>query len=194
MLNIQVQHLPPGWSSGVTGRTLGLAASLDADSARRMTRSTIAEPLQATDIDLIAARSARIGVPAKIEVTPVTHAGSRAALPAFGFGPDADAGTRVHVYSLDRAPTQRPRHSIHLAHVSERSLEEWQAVSAAGWGHDTADARRAADAFARAAHTVDGDGMIIALDADDGRPLGSASLTTTTRWQQSRLPKKVTDA
>lgn len=137
----------------------------------------IAEPLQATDIDLVVARSAHIGVPAKMEVTPVTHPGSRAALPAYGFGPDADAGTRVHVYSLDRAPTQRPRHSIHLAHVSERSLEEWQAVSAAGWGNDTADARRAADAFARAAHTADGDGMIIARDADDGRPLGSASLT-----------------
>ncbi|MDO5500933.1 MAG: GNAT family N-acetyltransferase [Propionibacteriaceae bacterium] len=137
----------------------------------------ITEPLQAADIALVVARSADIGVPAQIEVTPVTHPESRAALTAFGFGPDADAGTSVHVYPLDRATTHRPRPGIRVARVSERTLEEWQAVSAAGWGHDSADARRAADAFTRAAHTVDGDGMIIALDADDGRPLGCASLT-----------------
>jgi GNAT superfamily N-acetyltransferase len=41
----------------------------------------------------------------------------------------------------------------------------------------TESARRAADAFATAAQVVDGDGMVIALDAADGRPLGCASMT-----------------
>lgn len=137
----------------------------------------IAEPLQATDIDLVVDRSAAMGVRPEIEVTPATHTESRAALSSYGFGPDADAGTSVHVYPLHRLAFHLSRPGIRVVRVSERSLEEWQAVSAAGWGHDIEDARRAADAFSRAAHTVDGDDMIIALDEDDGRPLGCASLT-----------------
>ena len=60
---------------------------------------------------------------------------------------------------------------------SAADLASWQEVSALGWGHATAEARRAADAFAVAAHAIDGDGMVIAFDAGDGRPLGCASLT-----------------
>lgn len=60
---------------------------------------------------------------------------------------------------------------------SEADLALWQEVSALGWGHATAEARRAADAFAVAAYEIDGAGMVVAFDADDGRPLGCASLT-----------------
>lgn len=137
----------------------------------------IREPLQAADIELVVALSAAAGVPPEIEVTAVTLPQSRAALRVCGFGPDANTGTSVHVYPLDRLPAQLSLTGLRVAHVSERSIEEWQEVSAAGWGHVSEEARRAADAFARAAHTVDGDGMIIAFDDGDGRPLGCASLT-----------------
>ncbi|MGO0575866.1 GNAT family N-acetyltransferase [Ornithinimicrobium panacihumi] len=137
----------------------------------------ITEPLEAADIELVMERSAAAGVRAEIEVTPVTHPQSLAALRSYGFGPDAGAGTSVHVYPLDRLPAQLSHPGVRMAPVNERSLEEWQEVSAAGWGHESESARGAADAFARAAHAVDGDGMIIALDEVDGRPLGCASLT-----------------
>ena len=137
----------------------------------------IAEPLRAADIDLVLRRSAAVGVRAEIEVTPLTRPESRSALRTHGFGPVAGSGTSVHVCRLDSLPSDLSRPGIRVVRVSERSLEEWQAVSAQGWGHDTAEDRRAADAFSRAAHTIDGDGMIIALDEDDGRSLGCASLT-----------------
>jgi GNAT superfamily N-acetyltransferase len=41
----------------------------------------------------------------------------------------------------------------------------------------TPAARRASDAFARAAHAVDGDGMVIAFGAHDDAPIGAASMT-----------------
>jgi GNAT superfamily N-acetyltransferase len=61
--------------------------------------------------------------------------------------------------------------------ISAASIADWQEVSALGWGHVTPESRRASDAFVRAAQVIDGDGMVIAHDAADGRPLGCASLT-----------------
>ncbi len=64
-----------------------------------------------------------------------------------------------------------------MVEPSADRLRAWQETSAAGWGHDTASARRASDAFAAAAAAVDGDGFVLARDAGNGRPLGCASLT-----------------
>jgi GNAT superfamily N-acetyltransferase len=57
-------------------------------------------------------------------------------------------------------------------------LSTWQEASATGWGHRTSDARRASDAFAAVAAAVDRDGFVIARDAEDGRPVGCASVST----------------
>ncbi|HEX6658266.1 MAG TPA: GNAT family N-acetyltransferase, partial [Ilumatobacter sp.] len=81
------------------------------------------------------------------------------------------------VRPLDELPDELGGDGIEVVSVGERSLTEWQDVSALGWGHVTEAARRAADAFAAAAQVVDGDGMVIAVDASDGRPLGCASVT-----------------
>jgi GNAT superfamily N-acetyltransferase len=136
--------------------------------------------LRAADIELIVARSTAANVRPAVEVTPATHPDSVAALADHGFTHAADHDTSAHVRKLDefdgphadRVPT-----GISVVRVAERSLDEWKQTSALGWGHVTEAARRASDAFTDAARVVDGDGMVLAVDAGDGRPLGCASMT-----------------
>jgi GNAT superfamily N-acetyltransferase len=137
----------------------------------------IGAPLGAADIGLIVDRSASVGVPAAVEVTPATHPESISTLHEHGFVHDAGSDVTALVRPLTELPVDLERSGIDVVSVGERSLAEWQDVSALGWGHVTESGRRAADAFAAAARVVDGDGMVIAVDASDGRPLGCASLT-----------------
>ena len=137
----------------------------------------IGAPLRAADIGLIIDRSAAVGVPAAVEVTPATHHDSISELKEHGFGHDSSSDVTALVRPLDELPDELGRDGIEVVSVGERSLAEWQDVSALGWGHVSEAARRAADAFAAAAQIVDGDGMVIAVDASDGRPLGCASVT-----------------
>lgn len=138
----------------------------------------IGSPLRAADVGLIVDRSAAVGVPAAVEVTPATHPDSIVQLHEHVFAHDAGDDVTALVRPLDELPDRfRGGDGIEIVSVGERPLAEWQDVSALGWGHTTESARRAADAFANAAHVVDGDGMVIAVDASDGRPLGCASMT-----------------
>lgn len=137
----------------------------------------VTDVLRDADIGLIVDRSAAVGVPPAADVTPVTHADSIAQLTAHGFAHDTTCDVTTLVRSLERLPDDLTREGIEVVSVAERSLAEWQEVSALGWGHTTDSARRAADAFASAAAQVDGEGMLIAIDASDGRPLGVASMT-----------------
>lgn len=134
-------------------------------------------PLHEADVGLIIDRSTAVGVPPAVEVTPVTHPESIALLQAHVFTHDPTRDVTVLVRSLDRMPDDLTREGIKVVSIGDRSLAEWQETSALGWGHTTAEARRAADVFATAAAKVDGDGMLIATDASDGRPLGVASMT-----------------
>jgi GNAT superfamily N-acetyltransferase len=137
----------------------------------------ITQPLRDADIGLIVHRSAAVGVPAAVEVTPATHADSVALLGAHRFVHDADRDVTALVRMLDDLPEQLSRDGITVIAIAERSLREWQDTSALGWGQSTEAARRPADAFAAAAAEVDGEGMLIAIDTTDGRPLGVASMT-----------------
>jgi GNAT superfamily N-acetyltransferase len=137
----------------------------------------IEQPLRAADIRLVIDRSAAVGVTPAVVVTPATSADSLAVLAEYGFAHAPSEDVTVHALALDEAPDATGPPEIEVAPVSQRSLAEWQAVSNVGWGHATDAARRGADAFGRAAQVVDGDGMVLALDAGDHRPLGCASLT-----------------
>lgn len=134
----------------------------------------ISDPMAEADLARLIERSAEVGVPPAIDITPATHPETVALLALRGFRPSEQA-TSALVLEVAMAAPQHP--GIEIVPVSDRSLTLWQSVSAQGWGHPSSAARRAADAYARAAHALDGDGMVIALDTDDGRPLGCASLT-----------------
>ena len=137
----------------------------------------ITEPLRDADIELIIDRSAAVGVPASVEVTPATHSDSIAQLTSQRFVHDTTRDVTVLARSFDYMPDDLTREGIEVVSVADRSLAEWQETSARAWGHTTESAGRASDVFAAAAAEVDGDGMLIALDASDGRPLGVASMT-----------------
>lgn len=133
-------------------------------------------PLSQADIEFVQQRSAAVGVPPAIDVTDATHPATVRFLVERGFACVEGEQTTATVRALDEIPSPDDDR-IAIALVRDRSLEEWQATSALGWGHATEASRRAADIYARAAHRVDGDGMVLAVDRSDGRALGVASLT-----------------
>jgi GNAT superfamily N-acetyltransferase len=133
-------------------------------------------PLTDDDIDLIVERSSAVGVTPSVETTPLTHPGTFERLTERGFAPSSSE-TQVFARNVDMPVVMHPDDVVVRPVLSADDLALWQEVSALGWGHVTAEARRAADTFALAAHEIDGDGMVVAFDAADGRPLGCASLT-----------------
>lgn len=135
----------------------------------------ITAPIRPADIEVADQWCRDVGVPLAVDVTRLTTGASRRALEAAGIRPEPSSAT-AFTWPVGAALPDAPD-DIVIRSVSAAALGEWQAASAAGWGHETADARRVSDAFVRAAREVDGDGMVLALDAADGRTLGCASLT-----------------
>jgi GNAT superfamily N-acetyltransferase len=135
-------------------------------------------PLTAADLDVLEARSAAVGVPPSIDVVPTADGSIAELTTARGYGIVRFLTT--HCRPLDdtaapRVPPVDPSFSIERA--DEASLDTWQDVAAAGFGVGESNARRASDAFAKAAAVVDGAGFLLARDAADGRPLGCATVT-----------------
>ena len=137
-------------------------------------------PLTDDDVDVIVGRSAAVGVTPAIEVTSSTHPGTVERLTARGFA-RAGSDTRVLARNAGMPAVDHPDDVVVRPVQSADDLALWQEVSALGWGHAAPAARRASDTFATAAHAIDGDGMVLAFDAGDGRPLGCASLTIRDR-------------
>lgn len=133
--------------------------------------------LDDADIDALIERSATVGVPAAIEVSPATDRLTIERLMARGFAPRPESDVSVLTRSTSVPGVDHPDDVVVRPVLSDDDLAQWMQVSALGWGHVTPQARRACDAYTRAAHAIDGDGMVIAHDASDGRPLGCASLT-----------------
>ncbi len=139
----------------------------------RAVAAGIDRPMTVADFELLELRSAAGGVVAAIDVTPATRPEVMAMAAERGY-------VEVGVVSALRHVADGPVPEVVSAGVSVESavgqVAAWQAISAAGWGHDTPAARRASDAFAAATAAVDGDGFVLARDVEDGRPLGCASV------------------
>lgn len=131
------------------------------------------------DFETLERRSAALGVPPAIDVTPLTSPSVEMLAARRGYvATDAVVALR-HDLAHEAMRSDRP----HLVpgdvevEAAADQLPLWQAVSAAGWRRDDRSARRASDAFAAAAAVVDGAGFVLARDAADGRPLGCATLS-----------------
>ena len=125
-------------------------------------------------------RCETVGVVPAFEVSPATATEVRAQLAARGY--ELDATRAVLLCGSDNVgslPDPNPAFLIEPANGDLLPL--WQTTSAAAWGHETAAARRASDAFARAAAVVDGDNLVVVRDARDGHPVGCASMTVNDR-------------
>ena len=133
-------------------------------------------PLSDQQVDLFEARCAAVGVPPAVEVTGATHDSVAPELMARGYVVDGTTSAlRRTLDDIDELPD--PDRTIRIEAANLELLSVWQETSARGWGHLDPAARRASDVFTRVAAAVDGDGLLLAIDAKDGRPVGCASLT-----------------
>ncbi len=133
-------------------------------------------PLSDEQVELFEARCAAVGVPPAVEVTEATHPSVAPGMAARGYVADGTTSAlRRTLDDIDELPA--PDSTIRIEPANLGLLSVWQEASALGWGHLDPDARRASDAFARVAAAVDGDGLVLATAAGDGRPVGCASLT-----------------
>ncbi len=146
----------------------------------RLMGAGIERSLGQSDLELLERRCAVVGVAAAVETTPATHPGTVEMLVARGYDvADRTSALGRALTDGDLAPSQYapldPTLSIERADGDLLPL--WQETSASGWGHRETDARRASDAFARAAAAVDGEHFVLVRSVADGRPVAAASLT-----------------
>ncbi|HWL43779.1 MAG TPA: GNAT family N-acetyltransferase [Ilumatobacter sp.] len=138
----------------------------------RVLAAGLAAPLAPAELDRFETRAGAAGVLPAFEVSELTRPDWTDELARRGYTADGS------VTALAR-PLAEPAGTIHGAVVVEQlasdRVAEWQELSALGWGITVPAARRASDAFAVAAAAA-GQSLLVARDADDGRPLGCAVL------------------
>ena len=176
----ELARIDPAWDSRTFPLAGGHAVLCGAGMyVNRVLAAGLERPLTDVEFDLLESASAMVGVPAAVEVTAASHPALIDRLVERGYV--ADGETIALRHALDTVDTldtlASPTDTIVIQPANTDLLTIWQATSALGWGHVDEAARRASDAFARAAAVVDGDGLVLATDAIDGRPLGCASLT-----------------
>ncbi len=134
-------------------------------------------PVTAEDFDVLEERSEVIGVPPSVDVVPTADRTLIDLATARGYGILRFLTTHVRPTetSIDEL-VDDPSIVIERAD-GELLLGVWQDVAAAGFGAEEGDARRASDAFARAAAAVDREGFLLARDGGDGRPLGTGTVS-----------------
>jgi len=137
----------------------------------------ISAPVSREEIDSVILRLRHIGLVPAFEVTPATLPAMVRLLAGQGFMHDPSADVTALIRPISEKLMDPPDDVVVRPVTDEASLALWQEVSATGWGHTDTRARAASDAFARAAFVTDQDGMTIAFDVNDGRPVGCASVT-----------------
>ena len=132
-------------------------------------------PLTDAEWQRLEQRSEAVGVPAAIEITRVAHPWVREAAQARGYVLDSEESALVRSTDLSDVPPPGP--GLEVVPANRGLLPMWQETAACGWGHESPEARRASDVFARVAALVDGERFTLVRHAGSGRPLGCASLT-----------------
>jgi len=142
----------------------------------------LSEPLTDADVDELEARSAAVGVPAAVEVSPATTPQTSQLLAARGYGEIGDRRVSALRYvfggrSDEEIDVTAPSDAAWKVEPADDQVTTWQETSAAGWGHRSSAARRASDAFALAAAAIDGTTLLLVRDQHSLDPVGCASLT-----------------
>ena len=142
-------------------------------------------PMSAADFELLEQRSAVVGVPPAVDVTPTTDRSVIDLAAVRGYRLLRFLTTHVLPLdgSIEAALPSDP--SIIVERADGELLGVWQDVSAVGFDVAEGDARRVNDAFATAAAVVDRDGLLLASDA---------VRRTSARLRQRHDPRRVGDA
>ena len=125
------------------------------------------------DLDRLEQRSRHVGVQPAFEVSELTRGSVVRRLVKRGY--QSDSATNAMVRRLDELPAE-PDVGVDFHAVDEELLPVWLETTALGWGHTTDEARRASDAWSRAAFEADEPGLLLARSTDHGRPVGCATL------------------
>lgn len=115
-----------------------------------------------------------------VEVTDATRPSLEALLLDRNYTVAGQTSVLVRVLDADGV-VDEPDSSVRIDAVDSGSLATWQDTAALAWGHSTPIARRASDAFARAADEVDEPGLLLVCSASDRRILGCATLKISDR-------------
>lgn len=122
----------------------------------------------------VASRQAQLD-PA-IELSRFTDPSLVEACVAHGYRPGQAVSVMTRPLDEDTAASIPDDGSILVEPIATDELATWQDVSEAAWEIDTDDARRASRRFVAAVDATEGESLLLARDAIDGRPLGCATL------------------
>jgi GNAT superfamily N-acetyltransferase len=136
----------------------------------------LSQPATADDFDLLEERSEAVGVEPSVDVVPTADRSVTEIAGARGYAVLRFLTTHQRPLGDDvgAGPSDL---SITIEPAGGQLFDVWKEVAAEGFGAVESEARRASDAFAKAAAAVDEDGLLIARDAEDGRPLGCGTVT-----------------
>lgn len=141
-------------------------------------------PLEDEHVDLLETRSHTARVAPAIEISAATDPRSVELATARSYRADGGAAgvSALRFRFDDRSQSQlddlrRDQPTGFRFDPADAQVNDWQETSAAGWGHSTVAARRASDAYARAAATIDGTSLFLIREVEDGRAVGCATLS-----------------
>jgi GNAT superfamily N-acetyltransferase len=133
-------------------------------------------PVDPAQIDEFEARAGGLGVPPTFDICDICDVEFVAELNRRGYVETVSVtGAAMR---LDAGAAVEPVPGVVVEVAGSARLTEWQEVNAHGWGQVEPPARRVSDLFAAARAAV-GELLLIATDAGDGRPLGTASVLLT---------------
>jgi GNAT superfamily N-acetyltransferase len=133
-------------------------------------------PVDPAHIDEFESRAGVFGVPPMFDISDRCDVELVAELDRRGYV-ETMCVTGVAM-QLDAAAAVESAPAVRVESVGSNRLSEWQELNALGWGQEESAARRVSDLFAAARSAV-GELLLIAFDAADGRPLGTASARLT---------------
>lgn len=128
------------------------------------------------DLAELERRSAAVGVPASIDVVPTNDRRLFALAAERGYALARMLSFHVREVRPGDHAAFSPDPVIVVRRAEGELLDTWQEVSAAGFDVGDDRGRRAHDVFGAATAAVDGSVLVLAADAEDGRPLGCANV------------------
>lgn len=177
----QLRTTEPEWGSESFPLAAGMAVLHGAGLyVNRAIGAGLDGPITHDELSLLEARSGALGVPAAVDVAPVTHPGTVEVLRSRHYEPiehEMVFACRLRGVASDVEPDSGGVASwLRIEAVSAERVAVWQSVARRGWGHEREIARRASDAYAAAASVVDQPGLLLAVDTRSREAIGCASL------------------
>lgn len=127
------------------------------------------------DFERLEAVAGAVGVAPRVDVGPCTDAGVERLARARGYR--STGRVAVLRWTVGSRLPRRPDVRFGVRAVDDTTLHRWQRAALLGWERENTPAEAASDAYSRAAFAVSGERLLLAVDPDDGRVVGCASLT-----------------